>query len=300
MNTDTQKTQNVYSLLKSDNLVANSSINPDHNLYVIRSYGKDGSLIKIGKSKDIKARMNVYLTMNPLIELVDTFYREDANTFENIIHKVLDPIFLREWYDESKLPLIIDYLTGVKDLYEDFRSLNIGENSGNKIDNKINTEKRFLDDNLNVKTYGNTFKSTVKEYLKAIKNIENGIDIDNNQNIIKDIETQYLIVKKGYELFGDKLDKKSNNYSYLLREIEIEQRYIDSIDQIKNIIKGFKYEMNTILIKSQVKDLMQSIYNDLNIEKIAKSNDIEDFVKVKSTTQTIDGAVIACYKVVGY
>lgn len=85
-------------------------INPEHNLYIIRVYNKDKSLIKLGYSSVINKRLLSYYNHNQLVELVGTYYREDAEDFENKLHRCIKSTARNEWYDEDKLNLILEYI----------------------------------------------------------------------------------------------------------------------------------------------------------------------------------------------
>lgn len=80
------------------------------NLYLIRSFGDHTSLIKLGYSTQIIQRLKHYLSHNPFIELIGTFYREDAKQFEKSFHCTLKSLYKREWYDESDLETILKRL----------------------------------------------------------------------------------------------------------------------------------------------------------------------------------------------
>ena len=42
-------------------------------IYLIRIYGKDKTLVKLGYTSDIKARLAQYLYANPLYEVIQTY-----------------------------------------------------------------------------------------------------------------------------------------------------------------------------------------------------------------------------------
>lgn len=86
------------------------TINPKHNLYILKVYNKDTTLIKLGYSSKMKDRIEGYFHHNPLCELVGTFYREDAEDFELIFHKNIQAKTRREWYEEDKLELMLKYI----------------------------------------------------------------------------------------------------------------------------------------------------------------------------------------------
>lgn len=78
------------------------------NLYLIRSFGKDGqSYIKLGYSSNIDQRLDIYKSHNPFIEIIKTFYRKDAKIFENNFHINNKSSYKNEWYDEGKLEYIL-------------------------------------------------------------------------------------------------------------------------------------------------------------------------------------------------
>lgn len=86
------------------------NINPKHNLYLIRSFGDGTSMIKLGYSSKIIKRLKFYLTHNPLIEIIATFYREDAKQFEKSFHCTMESMYKREWYDEIEISRIFKRL----------------------------------------------------------------------------------------------------------------------------------------------------------------------------------------------
>ena len=86
------------------------NINENHNLYIVRVYNKETSLIKFGYSSTILNRLVSYYNANPLTELVGTYYREDALDFELYVHKMIQSAKRREWYDEDKLEEILNYI----------------------------------------------------------------------------------------------------------------------------------------------------------------------------------------------
>jgi hypothetical protein len=82
-------------------------IDDSHNLYLIRVYGVNTSFVKLGYSSSIKSRLNQYYSHNPLFELIGTYYRKDAKSFESKLHKNVESIVMREWYQEKHLITIL-------------------------------------------------------------------------------------------------------------------------------------------------------------------------------------------------
>ena len=91
---------------KNTNKITNT---PKHNLYIVKVYNNNSKpLIKLGYSSNIEKRLKQYSDHNPLIELIGTFYREDAKEFENNFHKEHKSIELHEWYSYDNLRYIIN------------------------------------------------------------------------------------------------------------------------------------------------------------------------------------------------
>jgi len=77
---------------------------PNNNIYIIKSYsGKGTCMVKLGYSSNIQQRLLGYYSHNPNMELIGTYYREDAAKFEKTFHAVNEASALREWYPEDIL-----------------------------------------------------------------------------------------------------------------------------------------------------------------------------------------------------
>ena len=86
----------------------NAKIDNTHNLYVLRVKGDNSeTLIKLGYSNNIVARLSQYFNHNPLFELIGTYYREDAKLFERWFHSNNQSEVMNEWYNEQLLSFII-------------------------------------------------------------------------------------------------------------------------------------------------------------------------------------------------
>jgi hypothetical protein len=78
------------------------------NLYIIRVFGREGnSVIKFGYSAVMNKRIESYRGHNPLLEIIGTYYREDAQDFEREFHKYHSSNKRYEWYEEEFLESII-------------------------------------------------------------------------------------------------------------------------------------------------------------------------------------------------
>lgn len=87
---------------------------PEPNLYVVKVVNNKGeSLVKLGYSSNMDKRLTQYRYHNPLIEVIGTYYKEDAYDFEQAFHRVVPATVLNEWYAEYQLPVIMEaILTG--------------------------------------------------------------------------------------------------------------------------------------------------------------------------------------------
>lgn len=94
------------------------------NLYLIKMSNKSGDvMIKLGYSSNIDKRLKTYYYHNPLIEVIKTFYSEDAKIIEKEIHSKIQSCCLNEWYTEDKLDEIIKILNSYNVLELDCFSL---------------------------------------------------------------------------------------------------------------------------------------------------------------------------------
>jgi predicted transcriptional regulator len=76
------------------------------NLYVIKTYSKHETIVKLGYSSNIVTRLKSYDVL-PDVELINTFYREDAYYFEKTFHKHNTSLFQQEWYSITMLDYIL-------------------------------------------------------------------------------------------------------------------------------------------------------------------------------------------------
>lgn len=77
-------------------------------IYILKTYGKNDCLYKIGYTSNIKRRLEDYKSVNPFIETIDVFYIENAKSFEQDFHTKYKHLcrHRKEWYSEE----ILEYL----------------------------------------------------------------------------------------------------------------------------------------------------------------------------------------------
>jgi hypothetical protein len=73
-------------------------VNKQHNLYLLQSDSNSETLLKFGYSANINSRLKTYYRHNPKIKIVKTFYREDAFSFESLLHSKFKAVYGNEWY----------------------------------------------------------------------------------------------------------------------------------------------------------------------------------------------------------
>ena len=111
-----------------------------HNLYIIRLYGKDITLLKFGYSENIIKRLMSYIRHNPLMEIVYTTYRVDAKDFEHYFHTNNESYCGNEWYEERYLDKILDDIENLKDI-EDLKDTIVVAPRGPRCDFKDYVER---------------------------------------------------------------------------------------------------------------------------------------------------------------
>lgn len=116
----------------------------EDNLYIIRVFGKNGSsVIKFGYSAKVQIRLKQYSDYNPLVEIIGTYYREDAKKFELTFHKNNKSFIRNEWYLEEQLENILYQIKNGIVLKEKFKKLVIKKKNNIKTFEIINiTDKK--------------------------------------------------------------------------------------------------------------------------------------------------------------
>lgn len=229
-------------------------VNTNHNLYIIRAYGKNTTLIKFGYSSNILGRLAQYYSANPLCELVATYYREDAESFELGVHKLIKSDIGREWYDENKLDTILDYINDV-----------------------LTIEQVTIEDKLQkVNNINTSYKDMAKLYLKT-----------------KDLSIldPYKYKEEYYKLITDCIklyNKVWTNFTYAQQMVA---NYSDEYATIKLTIektfkKGIKYP------SKEIKDKLKVIYHNYGMSRTPKATDLQEFVKVKVDNNGSRGFII--------
>lgn len=174
--------------MKINNVIPNEK----HNLYILRSFGKNGeTIIKFGFSKNIKERINRYYSMNPYIELLFTCYQKEGISYEKLTHSLLTPNYKTEWYNEENLDLILSYIfTEDYTCYNDFNlpkiemslHLKVKDLFKNKEDKEDKEYKKDLDcfksilkfcSNMQTKDDNQNFNNYINSYIDILTKMIN-------------------------------------------------------------------------------------------------------------------------------
>lgn len=216
-------------------------------IYLIRIYGKDKSLVKLGYTSDIKSRLRQYLSANPLHEVIRIYTVENAFQFEQDFHSKYPASFGNEWYEEELLP------TMIKEIEAQVHKIHILQT-----------------------TPKSTFKDVVEEckqgsfeYLTWAYNkydfLENAIQCLGFERIRK-LQYNSNLIKKTLMQFSDTGNENG------VKEI---------LDMNYDIKKGM-FISNDIL-----KKMFKEIYTKLNIKKAPKAIDITKYYETKVSHKII-------------
>lgn len=226
-------------------------VNPKHNLYIVRVYGKESSLIKMGYSSTITTRLYNYYTHNPMVELVGTYYREDAESFEREFHKTYQSAMLNEWYSEGLLPTILNHLNGEK-----FPLLPI-DNSSEKLRGGFE---------VNCVIYCNSIIKGDLEYAKVIA-------------------LKYPILEEAYATFGIKKIKALKHRQTALRNELLRVNKVRSEGwKVANMLD---YKVGSWVGSGEAKKALQSIYTQLEIQGTAKATDLANYYHIKEVSKNV-------------
>lgn len=216
------------------------TINPEHNLYIIRvsNIAHNLTYIKLGYSSKIQDRISSYYNSNPLTELVGTYYREDAVLFEKYIHRTYTSIVMTEWYLES--------------LLETFLS---------EIQNK-----EFIVNAQNIEVDEVPFKKLVKHFKNThINGVCDWSFYTGDDSKPKLIEECYKLYKEVYtsEWYCKNMVETYNNLE----------------DQLRTLFHN-KFEINKKYSIKEIRTIIETTYKEENINRVIKATELEKHFEV--------------------
>jgi len=212
-------------------------------IYLIRIYGKDKSLVKLGYTTHIKSRLSQYLYANPLYEIIQTYKVKNAFQFEQDFHSKYPATFGKEWYEESLLPTMIEEIESqIHEVYDLTPAPKI---------------------NLNLKTTVEECKKGDTEYLAWAYSRYDFLE--------------EAILKLGYE----GIEKCNYGATSIRRKIN-NLSTTDDRDMIyQYIINNNLISENSFYNFQTIKKLFETAYKELGIKLTSKSTDINNYFHVK-------------------
>lgn len=216
-------------------------------IYLIRTYGKDKSLVKLGYSSDVKSRLSQYLYANPLYEVLQIYTVENAFQFEKDFHSKYPASFGNEWYEEELLPTMIKEIESqIHEIYDLTPAPKI------------------------------TFKDVVEECKKG-----------NREYLALAFEKydflEEAITKIGFKGIEESKYSVSSVKSKIIRLStgSDKQKIFQHLKNSSYIYEGGFVELKTL------KNLFTKIYTELNIKITPKAIDIQNYYHTKDYTKTI-------------
>lgn len=232
------------------------------SIYILRTFGKDRTLIKLGYSSTLKSRLTKYKDHNPLVEVLYTFDLEDAQNFEKIFHKHHKADYKNEWYNEILLDIMLQSI-------KDFK------------------EGKFLNDDISNITLTQNFKETV---LKTK---------DKNSDFIMWAYKQYSFLHDAITYLGyEKIEELEYNITNIKRYIN-KAKFSDKDSIIKAELKQhFKITNGAWISKKEIKDIFRITYNNLEYNITPKAIDILKYWDCRTLDKKINGASISGYELI--
>lgn len=286
-------------------------------IYLIKAYGKEGVLLKIGFTDNLSSRLESYVTHTPDYELLKT--REGDLILEKyLLNYFKDFNYRGEWFrfdqkivDEFDI-VQLDRTVLIKKQQKRFSpdlSKDIEKEfmTNHKIDISKNTEMRRiylayryrfpLIDKNDVSDYVNSFldyfNSISENLLNFYSNFwKNSSYVDRlkflceNGNTLSlgDLETFFSMLRKdSYRDFylglgPEKCKALAYNFTFMKREYSLKFFNTDRVRE--EILSQFK--VGDRIISTEIKSQLGIIYRGLNYEKTPKATDLKEYFETKS------------------
>lgn len=222
-------------------------------LYIIKSYGKDKIYYKLGYTSDIIKRMYQYKHANPGIELLHLYITHNAFNIEQNFHKNNKAVSGNEWYSEEYYNLMINFIKQYK---------------------VINTT---LVDIIKEKIALNmTFQQIVEECEKG------------DEDYLKWAYSKYDFLEIAINHLGFEKIKELKYIPKIIKRYCMKYAHLNENEKINSLVKD-KFKVGVFYDLVFIKEELQKIYNDLNINKTAKASDIKSYKTLKTTKKMIKG-----------
>ena len=252
--------------IKNNNIIQNCSNQLNANLV------KSASMNNIYKNKTIKGDNNFPLNNDNIAKNEINFHTGFVRTQKNIYSEALKSLRKKNFYktknvqrlkkDNGKLllPEIEEYKTIINEIQNRKKKIqkkNQVINETKKDINEIELKDKLIDELQDIyKAQKNTFLNYVQKNLdreeKEIKYDPIKVEINNNINVINKIKRKQNYFVDGYSLFGNKINKRLNDFNYILgnkfydreQKKEKEEKFYKCIEEFENKLKKYKSELS--------------------------------------------------------
>lgn len=148
------------------------------------------------------------------------------------------------------------------------------------------------------------FGRTIKQYVDTLIDFRNGIFLDpvvkerarEFLNTVKE-DPDYDVFFRYCDVFG--MDYFIENEAVSIRSTVLEKRLDDYYAREHAFfLMQANYKAGTVLVRSELKELLVNLYKDHGVKLTAKTTDIETAFHTKNTTKCIDGKTVHCLKLI--
>lgn len=284
-------------------------------LYLLRTYTKDGSMLKIGYADNYKNRYFQYESHNPGIEEVKT--REGDLFDETILHIYLHFLgygaYKDEWYKDCHevIDKFDEDIDRVKEhiwenralifkgrLTNSLSTLLLYDQLSNEfsksdeeclgIDNefkKIDSRKREADLKNRLSSISDRDLSVVEREVMNILNID---FFDNRICYIYSLNLSSDLMQKVLDMLPDQdyskyywsiVPSRAKALKYRRGNLEAEYNLLKNVDSASPLIFD-AFVVGQKYSKSNAKSMLQKIYDSLSLRKTAKASDLSDYFDI--------------------
>lgn len=155
------------------------------------------------------------------------------------------------------------------------------------IENDLNTlTKLKIDKPANFKELCETYFTLIKKEKKSKEEVE----------FLTTLHLRQPIITKGYKILGEEKMRALKLVKKMIKDEMVVRDKIKSMAQ--KVIKMYPLRTGQFVSAKEVKVKLQSIYDKLNIYKLAKSTELKEYYEVKEKSKRVEGKVVAGYVIV--
>lgn len=241
-------------------------------------------VLKIGYTSNIDSRISQYTSHNFGFKLLKT--REGDEELEKLLHYHFNKYLIKESHNREWF----EYNDEIINEFEKLEKEELSSKLSNFNKRKKVYEEKITDDLLlklcknnldlfsEIRTFLNDFNIN-KNFERRIKSYCIFLDKNNYLDLLKKIPEIPSMFHLYYELLGPKIIKsKSYKEKELTYEVKIHEQNPEIRDRIiVSFIPDHKYS------NKDIKIILQNIYSDLGLKKVAKAGDINEYLLTERT-----------------